>query len=122
VRPSMLERGARLDERGEGVGLGLAIVQDVLEAYDWALRLEKSQLGGLKATCGGCGRNCRRSACANTSRSARRARREPPCGSSRSPTSPSTGRDSHGRHWLDATPIHGRGRYPRRARHKSRVR
>lgn len=51
ARPRMLERGARLDERGEGAGLGLAIVQDVLEAYDWALRLEKSQLGGLKATC-----------------------------------------------------------------------
>ena len=46
----MLERGTRLDERGEGAGLGLAIVQDVLDAYGWRLDLAKSQLGGLKAT------------------------------------------------------------------------
>lgn len=46
----VLERGTRLDERGEGAGLGLAIVQDVLNAYGWRLDLAKSQLGGLKAT------------------------------------------------------------------------
>jgi hypothetical protein len=40
--------------------------------------------------------------CARTSCSARHACREPPCGSSRSPTSPSTGRGSHGRRWLCA--------------------
>ena len=48
--PRVLERGTRLDERGEGAGLGLAIVQDVLTAYGWRLDLAKSQLGGLKAT------------------------------------------------------------------------
>jgi len=47
---SALERGVRLDERSEGAGLGLAIVQDVLEAYNWRLELDKSKLGGLKAT------------------------------------------------------------------------
>lgn len=46
----MLERGARLDERGDGAGLGLAIVQDVLNAYSWRLELAASDLGGLKAT------------------------------------------------------------------------
>lgn len=46
----VLERGARLDERGDGAGLGLAIVQDVLGAYGWQLDLTASQLGGLKAT------------------------------------------------------------------------
>jgi len=46
----MLERGARLDERGDGAGLGLAIVQDVLNAYGWRLDLTASSLGGLKAT------------------------------------------------------------------------
>ena len=46
----VLERGIRLDERGEGAGLGLAIVQDVLTAYGWRLDLAKSQLGGLKVT------------------------------------------------------------------------
>jgi signal transduction histidine kinase len=40
----------RLDECSEGAGLGLAIVQDVLDAYNWRLELDKSELGGLKAT------------------------------------------------------------------------
>lgn len=46
----VLARGARLDERGEGAGLGLAIVQDLLNAYGWRLDLANSELGGLKAT------------------------------------------------------------------------
>ncbi|MDA9524765.1 histidine kinase [Bradyrhizobium sp. CCBAU 11434] len=53
IEPSQLERvierGARLDERGGTAGLGLAIVQDVLDAYEWGLHLSKSELGGLKA-------------------------------------------------------------------------
>ena len=48
--PRVLERGGRLDERAEGAGLGLSIVQDVLRAYDWKLDLDKSDLGGLKVT------------------------------------------------------------------------
>jgi signal transduction histidine kinase len=48
--PRVLERGVRLDERGEGAGLGLAIVQDVLDAYGWRLDLARSELGGLKVT------------------------------------------------------------------------
>ncbi|MCC6947805.1 MAG: HAMP domain-containing histidine kinase [Bradyrhizobiaceae bacterium] len=48
--PGVLERGVRLDERSKGAGLGLAIVQDVLEAYDWQVDLAASRLGGLKAT------------------------------------------------------------------------
>jgi signal transduction histidine kinase len=48
--PRVLERGVRLDERGEGAGLGLAIVQDVLDAYGWRLALDRSELGGLKVT------------------------------------------------------------------------
>jgi signal transduction histidine kinase len=51
ARTRMLERGARLDQREEGAGLGLAIVQDVLEAYGWTLLLETSELGGLRASC-----------------------------------------------------------------------
>ena len=57
--------------------------------------------------------SCSAIACASTSRSARHARREPPCGSSRSPTSPSSGRGSRDRHWPYAKPVRGRGRYPR---------
>ncbi|TPQ35325.1 histidine kinase [Bradyrhizobium guangdongense] len=48
-RAKVLERGARLDERGEGAGIGLSIVQDVLSAYRWRLVLANSELGGLKA-------------------------------------------------------------------------
>ena len=48
--PRVLERGTRLDQRGEGAGLGLAIVQDVLNAYGWRLELAKSEQGGLKVT------------------------------------------------------------------------
>jgi signal transduction histidine kinase len=40
------ERGGRLDERG-GAGLGLAIVQDVLDAYGATMRFSRSDLGGL---------------------------------------------------------------------------
>lgn len=49
ARSKVLERGARFDQRGEGAGLGLAIVLDVLEAYGWRLVLDTSELGGLKA-------------------------------------------------------------------------
>lgn len=45
----MLQRGARLDERAPGAGLGLAIVQDVLDAYGWKLEITRSGLGGVKA-------------------------------------------------------------------------
>ena len=49
AQSSALERGVRLDQRGEGAGLGLAIVQDVLDAYGWRLALGTSdRLGGLK--------------------------------------------------------------------------
>jgi signal transduction histidine kinase len=48
-RPTVLARGGRLDQRG-GAGLGLAIVQDVVEAYGWSLRLDTSEFGGMRAT------------------------------------------------------------------------
>jgi len=51
ARSRVVERGVRLDERDEGAGLGLAIVQDVLDAYGWRLDLAASdRLGGLRAT------------------------------------------------------------------------
>ena len=46
--PLALERGVRLDQRGSGAGLGLAIVHEVLDAYGWKLRMGRSvDLGGL---------------------------------------------------------------------------
>ncbi len=50
LRKFAQKRGVRLDESVTGSGLGLAIVNDVLEAYQQDLKLEKSPLGGLKAS------------------------------------------------------------------------
>ncbi len=46
----ILKRGGKLDRQEDGAGLGLAIAQDVLEAYGRRLDLETSPQGGLKAT------------------------------------------------------------------------
>lgn len=48
-RSQALARGVRLDEQAPGTGLGLAIVSDLARAYDGALDLGVSQLGGLRA-------------------------------------------------------------------------
>lgn len=48
ARSIVLKRGGRLDEHGGSAGLGLAIVQDVLEAYNWQIEFAHSNLGGLK--------------------------------------------------------------------------
>lgn len=52
VRAAVVQRGVQLDERGGAAGLGLAIVQDVLDAYGWRLSLETSDLGGLRLRIG----------------------------------------------------------------------
>lgn len=46
----VVHRGERLDRAPLGAGLGLAIVSDILDHYGQALTLERSALGGLKAT------------------------------------------------------------------------
>ncbi|MCB1482539.1 MAG: HAMP domain-containing histidine kinase [Rhodobiaceae bacterium] len=48
ARAMVLARGQRLDEAGSGAGLGLAIVRDILIAYDGDLDLDGSGHGGLK--------------------------------------------------------------------------
>jgi signal transduction histidine kinase len=48
-RMRAVERGVRLDEAVPGTGLGLAIVQDLAALYGGQLRLEKAELGGLRA-------------------------------------------------------------------------
>lgn len=48
LRDQVLVRGSRLDERVEGHGLGLGIVNDIVTAYGGDIRLEKSALGGLQ--------------------------------------------------------------------------
>ncbi len=42
---AVLRRGERLDETGDGAGLGLAIVGDIVEAWDGALRLSDNAPG-----------------------------------------------------------------------------
>lgn len=44
----LLGRGVRGDERAEGQGLGLAIVQRIVESYHGAIRADRSPLGGLR--------------------------------------------------------------------------
>lgn len=50
ARERVLARGGRLDVSSGGAGLGLAIVQDVVETAGWRLALGASVLGGLKVT------------------------------------------------------------------------
>lgn len=45
-----LKRGRRLDETKPGTGLGLAIVSELVGEYGGKLSLDRSGLGGLKAT------------------------------------------------------------------------
>ena len=46
-RDAALKRGQRLDESAPGSGLGLSIVDELARAYGGALRLDRSDLGGL---------------------------------------------------------------------------
>lgn len=43
---SVLQRGTRLDEITPGHGIGLAMVQDIVEAYQGGLQIDRSRLGG----------------------------------------------------------------------------
>jgi signal transduction histidine kinase len=46
----VLIRGRRLDETSDGTGLGLAIVARIAEAYGGEIEIDRSTLGGLRAT------------------------------------------------------------------------
>jgi signal transduction histidine kinase len=48
LRTAVLERGVRMDEATPGTGFGLAIVRDLAELYGGSIRLDGSDLGGLR--------------------------------------------------------------------------
>lgn len=50
ARLLVLQRGQRLDEARPGSGLGLSIVKEMAELYGGSFVLERSSLGGLRAT------------------------------------------------------------------------
>lgn len=45
-REQVLQRGARLDTRAPGQGIGLAVVSEIASRYDGALAISRSKLGG----------------------------------------------------------------------------
>lgn len=50
AKADILVRGRRLDETGDGSGLGLSIVAKIVETYGGTLDIGRSPLGGLSAT------------------------------------------------------------------------
>lgn len=51
VRVSLTRRGVRADEQGEGHGLGLSIVNEIVQQYGGELTLDASpEMGGLRVT------------------------------------------------------------------------
>ena len=49
-REQLLERGTRLDSYKEGQGIGMAVVADLVSAYQGQLKIKQSNLGGAKLT------------------------------------------------------------------------
>jgi signal transduction histidine kinase len=47
---AVLQRGVRADEASPGSGLGLAIVRDLADVYAGSIALDRSPLGGVRAT------------------------------------------------------------------------
>ena len=47
-RETLIQRGLRGDQYGQGHGLGLAIVRDIIDSYEGELSFEQSTLGGLQ--------------------------------------------------------------------------
>jgi two-component system sensor histidine kinase PhoQ len=49
-REQLLERGTRLDSYKEGQGIGMAVVADLVSAYQGQLEIKQSDFGGAKLT------------------------------------------------------------------------
>lgn len=48
ARPTVVERGTRLDERVSGQGIGLSVVRELVQLSQGTLRIETSMLGGAR--------------------------------------------------------------------------
>lgn len=46
----LLQRGARADEQNEGQGIGLAVVREIVEAFQGSVEIGRSELGGGRIT------------------------------------------------------------------------
>jgi two-component system, OmpR family, sensor histidine kinase PhoQ len=46
--PTILSRGGRLDEQVPGQGIGLAVVADIVAAYEGSIEIDQSPLGGAR--------------------------------------------------------------------------
>ena len=49
-RAGVLQRGARLDSKAQGQGIGLAVVVEIVDRYQGKIEIAKSDLGGAKIT------------------------------------------------------------------------
>jgi two-component system sensor histidine kinase PhoQ len=49
-RADVLKRGARLDTKAAGQGIGLAVVMEIVDRYGGEIGIDASGLGGLKVT------------------------------------------------------------------------
>jgi two-component system sensor histidine kinase PhoQ len=47
-RMHILERGARLDERVSGQGIGLSVVKELAQLHGGTVQIEDSELGGAR--------------------------------------------------------------------------
>lgn len=50
LEQALLQRGARADERNDGQGIGLAVVREIVEAFQGSLEIGRSDLGGGRIT------------------------------------------------------------------------
>jgi two-component system sensor histidine kinase PhoQ len=46
----IIQRGKRLDQSREGQGIGLAVVDEIVNAYELELNFDRSRLGGLRSS------------------------------------------------------------------------
>ena len=49
-REDVLNRGARMDQRIPGQGIGLSVAQEIIRLYGGSLQIGESQLGGAAVT------------------------------------------------------------------------